>query len=361
MQGLAKSTIPRYDSSQPLTSRPLTSYRSAKCLRLTELLLVASSCLVMATPSRAEDVLVLSSGKDGRARTRVTGEIVDYTGETVRLRRAGEREDTYPASRIRQIETRWPTGFEQGQTAYQSGDYATALASFRAAMQAEPREWVKRRLMARAVECFREQRQMERAGELFLNLYRLDPTTPDIGVIPLQWTATPTTAAEETPARKWLNDAQSPAAQLLGASWLLATPDRAKALETLTQLATDKDATKDKRIAMLAEAQLWRARMAVTKLEDLDLWRKQLSRWPESLAAGPYFVLGEAYRRLDQHEPAAWSYLRIPIMFPEQRGLAASALDAAARQIEQLEHSEEAQLVRQELERLQAASAARAP
>jgi hypothetical protein len=51
--------------------------------------------------------------------------------------------------------------------------------------------------------------------------------------------------------------------------------------------------------------------------------------------AGPYYALGRAFAHHKQSDDAALSLLRVPILYPEDRPLAAAALLEAGRALEQ--------------------------
>jgi TolA-binding protein len=70
---------------------------------------------------------------------------------------------------------------------------------------------------------------------------------------------------------------------------------------------------------------------------------------PESLRAGPYYVLGLGLAAHDQHRRAAVALMRIPILFPRQEALAAEALLAAGRSLAGLDQIDEAARVYREL------------
>ena len=299
--------------------------------------------LGLASFASAEDAVTVANSKDARLRQRMTGEIVEYTGETLKLRRSDGRDETIPAARVLSFETTWPPQRDAGLEQMRRGDYSGALVSLRAATQAEQRPWAQRRLLAAGVDCLRELGQYERAGEAFISLYRGDPTTAELGVIPLPWLPpTPDDRRIETKAQGWSADRDSPAAQLLGAAWLVALGQRAAPFEQLRRLTTHSDA----RIALLAEAQLWRAKLVSVSASDVESWERQVERLPPSVRAGPYFVIGEAWSRLDAPQRAALAYLRVPLQFGEQRRLAAAARSAAATQLDKLGQADAAQRLR---------------
>jgi TolA-binding protein len=70
---------------------------------------------------------------------------------------------------------------------------------------------------------------------------------------------------------------------------------------------------------------------------------------PEPLRAGPYYVLGAAEAQHQRWERAALAWMRIPILYPEHRNLAAQALFDAGRSLERLGRSEQSVQLYREL------------
>lgn len=280
---------------------------------------------------RAEDRVVLAPLKAGGTPLVLRGEIVDYRGDALRFRTSGGKEDTYDPARLTELVTTWPAPFREGEARWRAGAWDEAIVKYRAAAAAESRPWAKRRMLARLVECLRDARRIGDAGDAFLGLYRADPQTPDFGVIPLDWTFDASAAAAvESRAREWFKDDATPPAVLLGASWLLGRADRPAALAALRRLSNERDP----RFAHLADAQIWRTQIVSARRGDVETWQTQLDRMPESWRAGPTLVVGQAWVKLGESQPAALQLLRIPILWNDQRELAAVALWEAARVFE---------------------------
>jgi hypothetical protein len=199
--------------------------------------------------------------------------------------------------------------------------------------------------------------QFDRAGETFLVLLRSDPSTPWYSAIPLAWKPSQPVADLAQQATRWMADSQVPTAALLGASWLLATAQREQALETLGRLTS----CPDPRVAILAEAQQWRGTVVTARLEDVQRWEQQVSRLDASLQAGPWFVVGQALARHNQHARAALAFLRVPILYPDDRDLAAESLLAAGEQLEKAEMPPERGPYREPIQHHQQHSSCRLP
>lgn len=313
-------------------------------LRRRSWLLGLALLLLSASQGRGEDRVELATQPDGKPGAVLRGTIVDIAQGQVRVQRPDGRTDSIPLTRVARYDTTWPAGRQTGDTHRQAGKFDEALEAYRAASASDPRTWVKRDLAARAVECFRETQRPLKAGELFLSLVTADPATPHFSSLPLAWTSVPAQREWLAAARRWLDDQTSPAAVLLGASWLIAQDQPEAAVERLRGLTTNRD----HRIALLAEAQLWRLRVGTAAESEVAGWERIVSRLPLELRAGPYWVLGLAWVRLEQPERAALSLLRVPIEYPGHYQLAGQALELAARQLEQLDRPTEAERLRQE-------------
>ncbi|MBL9123825.1 MAG: tetratricopeptide repeat protein [Planctomycetaceae bacterium] len=280
----------------------------------------------------AQDTVSLASPGSVRGRTRVAGEVRDFTGRELTLRTADGREVRYPSERVVDIETKRTPEQVAAEEALAAGDTRAALAHFKAAVAAEPRQWMRRKLLAQVVWCYRDLGEIPAAGKTFLVLVQSDPETPDFAALPLCWEPREPDPQLIAAAADWLARRESPVAMLLGASCLLGTPQQGSAVERLQSLARTSDA----RIAGLAEAQLWRLRIATADPAEVAGWRARLERLPAPLAAGPYYVLGLGLaRHPEQASAAALAFLRVPILYPRERRLAAAALLRAADVLKQ--------------------------
>lgn len=288
---------------------------------------VASSC---GMPCRAADEVTVATGRGGQAT--FSGRIVDYTGEQLVLELADGRKQEIPSQQVLQVETQLTAAQDEAGARFASGDYAAALALYKQALNDEPRRWMRRRILADMVWCYRDLEQWGPAGEAFLLLVQSDPHTPHFAAVPLAWIAAEPSLALEQSARKWLDNERSSVAVLLGASHLLPTSARAQAVDALNRLTLNED----KRIARLAQFQLWRMEVPSVDPKQLDRWEEGIRQLPESLRAGPYFVLGSGRSRCSQWEDAALSLLRVPLVYSEHRKLAARALTDAGRALEEL-------------------------
>jgi tetratricopeptide (TPR) repeat protein len=280
-------------------------------------------------PVLAEDVVHVRTGDDGRGHSRMTGKIMEYTGDQLELKTASGRSVKIPAHRVVHIESKWTDEHVRADKLIGTGKWGEALDAYREALRQERRPWVQNMIRARSLHCCRNLGQIELACRLFLTLSRNDPASPYFHLMPLSWRPDEPTLSLAALAQTWSQNTESPAEALLGSSWLLPTAKRTSAIAVLDRLSTNSD----RRIAQLAIAQLWRNQLMSATPEDVDRWRKVVRQIPEPMRAGPYFLVGKALARQKQHEHAALALLRVPILYGAERELAAESLWEAAGQL----------------------------
>ena len=300
------------------------------------LALAAIALVLFPLPAFADDTVHFAL-TDGSTQ-RLTGEITEYTGQGLRLRRVGGREEKIDAARIIQVETTWSGAAMEAERLYAAGKADDALPLYRKAVEEESRRWARRELVAKLIRCYHQLNRVSEAVQLFQALYKDDPLTPHFHVIPLAWTVAEPSASLVDQAAGWLRDTTNPVTPLLGASWLLASGERAAASDTLRGLA----ASQDVRVACLADTQLWRVSWANVDPLELDRWQAKVEQMPGPLRAGPQLVLGQALAQAGRSDTAALTWMHLPILYPGQRQLAAQGLLEAARQLEQAERTSQA-------------------
>lgn len=296
-----------------------------------------------ATPAAQQplDTVVVAPKPDEPGRIIMTGRVVDYTGAQLTIElESGKR--TVPGKQVVEVRSTWHADELAGEELWRKRDYAGALVRFQAAFAAEQRRWVRRKLQARIVDCLREQELWSAAADAFMLLLRDDPTTPYYASFPLPWTSFFPDAALEAKAKKWAAETTNTAASLFGAAVLLSSTARIDGLNRLKELMLDGDP----RIALIAEAQLWRSATVTADLAAVEAWERKLDKIPAELAAGPAVIVGKAWAQRsvksqgvpDQAiaERAALVLLRVPILHPEQHRLAGEALWTAGQMLENL-------------------------
>lgn len=289
-----------------------------------------------AGPVRA-DVVHVAVGDNVRARTRLIGEVLDYTGQELTIRLSTGIERTFPADRVFLVETDRSAAHRAADELFEERKFSEALNRYLEAHAGEPRGWVRRQLLARIVWCLRNLDRLAEAGQYFLMLCHDDPHTPYFDCIPLSWVPAEPPENLRRKSQQWLA-AGSPLETLLGASHLMATAERPEALRRLSTLRFHND----RRIAALAKAQHWRSELAIATDARLREWAEAIESMPTDLRAGAWFLLGQARARAERPEQAALAYLRVPILYPRERTLAARCLVEAAGQLEKIGQPQEA-------------------
>lgn len=293
----------------------------------------------------AVDTVVLAPRADASGRIVVTGRIVDYTGAALVLEASTGGKQTIPGGQVVEVRTTWTPEQIAGDELWRRRDYAGAQAKYAAATAAEQRRWALRFVQSKLIACLREQDRWEQATEEFLRLVKDDPATPYFAAIPLPWTTVVPSPTLEAKARGWAADGASKVTALLGASFLMATSERTAAMKRLRELALDGDP----RVALLAEAQLWRSAAVTADNAAVESWERLLDKLPEPLRAGPALVVGRAWAQRNEPERAALLLLRVPILYPDQHRLAAEALWSGGQMLEKMSQPAEAVTLYREL------------
>jgi tetratricopeptide (TPR) repeat protein len=303
--------------------------------------------LLAILPARAEDTVHVSVGEGTRSRVRLTGEVLDYTGQTLLLRLPGGGERVFPAGRVHAIETTRSGEQQSADKLFRERQTQAALEQYRRALDKEERRWVRREIMAQIVSCNQELGDIPSAVQFFMLLVQSDPHTPHFDCIPLAWLPREPSPALEELALKWLARPDDDLTGLLGASHLLTSRHRQAASERLRSLSFNQD----ERVASLARAQFWRVSFATANDLQVQNLAADVEKMPTALRGGPYFVLAEALSAKHQPAHAALAYLRVPILYPRDRLLAGRALLEAGRQLERIgQTSEAASLYREVLQ-----------
>lgn len=286
---------------------------------------------------QANDIVTLRSS-DGNSERRMSGVVLDYTGAELLLQHASGRQERLPTSRVVHVEGAWSESHREANTRFAAGDFEAAEALYLQAFGEEMRPWAKRRVRAQLTWCYRYLEKPDRAVKAFVPIYREDSQTPYFMAIPLAWATSPPSPSLESQARSWMGDGNPSVARLVGASWSLSSANRGEALRTLQSLARDTDA----RVVFLAEAQIWRTRVATADEQEQERWQQRIQDMPAALRGGPLFVLGKALSRRKLPEQAALTFMKTALLYPAERDLSCHALLAAARELETIQRPQEA-------------------
>lgn len=320
--------------------------RCGRARRVVTLPFIAA-LLVSATSAAERDVVYLSAQPGSTAQTSVAGEVLDYTGEELTIRLPSGQEQRYPTSRIARVETPRLPEHQLALRLIDKHDYQSALAQLDEAYKLEERRWMRREILAQRVQCRTELGQLALAGAEFLVLVRSDPATQHFASIPLSWRPQTPAVDLENRARAWLQQRDSPVAVLLGASHLISLGHGGEVLDALRGLTLQADP----RIAALAAAQTWRLRAAAATDRELEQWDAQIESMPPEVRGGPYYLLGQAFAQRQDWQRSALLLLRVALLYPYPRALAARSLADAASALERLGQADEAARLREELVR----------
>lgn len=312
--------------------------------RLMPGLLVVVGLLQQAVATAADKVYILPPGALRDPTVHSGGEIKDYSGAGLVYQSANGNTHRYPANHVLRVETTWLPEHRRGEELFAKGKLAEALAAYQEAQRRETRRWVRRRLMAEQVWCLQNLGRWQSAAELFLALYAEDPQTPYFECIPVAWAPMTPQPPLVAKAQGWLASADG-VLVVLGASYLMHTPHQARALSRVNQLRFHRDG----RVAALATTLWWQGRLHRVEPEEVKSWEQDLRRFPPRLRAGGHWVLAQAHVRLFQPQRSVLHLLRIPVLFPKHRALAARALLQAAGQLQRLGQHREATRLLQEL------------
>jgi tetratricopeptide (TPR) repeat protein len=305
----------------------------------------AVACLAAASslsPLQAQDVAYVQLGGSGGV-ARLTGEIVDFDGQSLSIRLSTGHDRKFDASAVQRVEYVRSRQHEEADKLFRSGQFPTAISTYEQAIKTEQRRFARREIISRIVRCYHNLDNVESAGEFFLALADDDKFLLHLGCIPLAWAPDVPSPSLEQKAQEWLK--RGPAGVLLAASHLMTTK-RTLALQHLSDLRF----VKDKRLAALALAQTWRGEGAVGERQ-IKQWTADMEKMPENFRYGAHYVLGTACARANQHEQAAICFLRVGILYTEQRGLAAHCLVEAGRALEKAGQNPEASRLFQEVAR----------
>ncbi len=314
-------------------------------------LLLAAFCLGpaarLAAQSTASDTVHVWDEK-GETQTRIRGTIQAYDRNVLTILTVSGREQQVSSDRVARLESRWDRRQLEGDTAFASGEFERADQLYRQALdgERETRDWARHRLVVQLVWCQQATGKWPEAGSLFLkSVLGSNPQTPYFDAIPLAWKTPAASLPMQQFAKKWLVDERSRAANLLGASWLLTSTERERAIEVLRQLTVGED----RQVAFLAETQLWRIQVPTASEVTIREWEKLLSRMPTAFRAGPYHLLGHALKRTGRSQDGLIAWMRVPLQYPRHRLLAAESLLVTARHYQAAGKREQATTLCREL------------
>ena len=271
------------------------------------------------------------------------GEIVDFQGDSLTIRRRTGGEEALRADQILEVETYQTPRHREGLDLLAKGATDEALRALEAALKEENRKWVRRGIQAALVRGHLRKGDLLSATRSFEVILADDPATSHWSVAPLVWSPTSIGGPLRSQARTWLTDAQ-PGLRLLGASFLLLDPAEGEsARRELAELSRSSVG----HLAPLARAQLWRTRLADRTLSENELksWRTEIEYLPRSLRAGPQYLLARGRLTRSAPRDAAAEFLWLPAVYSELETLAARALWEAAATLREVQGEGEADAI----------------
>jgi tetratricopeptide (TPR) repeat protein len=292
--------------------------------------------------SAAQDVVVVQL-KGGEKEANKKGTIVDWKGQSLSLKSSlGVKE--IDNDKIVRIQTSWSPEYLAAVELMKVDQFAPAIEKFQTAIESENRPWAKNAIRAKIVECALAIESYGVAANRFEEIVREDAQTRFLYLAPMKWASTAGSSNLTALAETWIETSE-PTLQLVGASWLLQGITKKQAIAKLEKLAKDFDP----KISGLAAAQLWRGRGLSATEKQIDVWIKKLETLPSNLRAGPWYVVAEAQRRAQLTDKAAINFMRIPILYPEQRSLSAAALYQTAALMHNTNRDQEEAILKNEL------------
>lgn len=281
---------------------------------------IALAILLLSHSAAVSQDVVVIRHSDGKKELKRKGQIDQWIGQTLTLKSdLGVR--NIDNDKIIRVETKWSEDYQAGLQLMAANQFSPAIKRFQTALKSEQRPWAKNVIRAKIVHCATSIESYGLAATRFEEIVKHDPQTRFLNMAPIKWTSTAGSTNLGSLAKEWM-DTNDPTLQLIGASWSTTGITKKQAVSKLEQLTKDFDP----KIAGLAAAQLWKARGLSATEKQIDVWIKKLDQLPENLRAGPWFVIAEAQRRAKLNEKAAINFMRVPILYPEQRSLSAAAL-----------------------------------
>ncbi len=300
-------------------------------------------CWIHASAAFAVDKVTIRRDRDDVAQE-LSGKILDYDREQLVLQN-GDHQRLIPTATIVGIETDWEPSHTQARQFARAGEWDRAIETYATARHQERRAWAQQQILRDLALAHKMRGDIEQAGDIALALISDYPQTFALDALPLSWTAGPQDPALTRQARVWLTNGQSAAARLLGASWLLSGRSRSQALGDLEELSRDSEPW----VVQLATAQLWRTSLVRVTATECQRWEMMIDRMPLSLRAGPLYVMGQAWQRQREHQRAALTFMRIPVLHSDHDSLAVEALMAAADVLSKADEERAAASVYQEI------------
>lgn len=238
--------------------------------------------------------------------------ITDYNGRHVRVVSTGG-EQTYPIDEVIGVRYAKIPDHLKAESLLAAGRNAEAETLLRKAIDAEPRRWARREILALLTGCALRREDYATAGSRFRRIYESDPYTRHVSLAPVVWHDQSVDGLNRSTAIAWLNDSES-LNRLLGASLLLYDAEfGSRARDTMREL----NRLPEERIRLLAQWQERRLQISSRKVSEFEVshWASDIRRLEPALRAGPLFLLGQARLIRQEYDLAAAEFLKLPIVY----------------------------------------------
>ncbi|MEL7499392.1 MAG: hypothetical protein AAFN77_17435 [Planctomycetota bacterium] len=280
-------------------------------------LVLLTSIFVTLTPSglTAQDVVVMKRPKSPGTMNR-KGRITKWQGTQLTIN-TGSRDVTIENDQIVSIQSAWPVEYTKAKTFVSEGRNDLAADWFQQALDKETRPWAQTVIRSRLVNLHLLVNRVDAAAEQFLGIIQADRYSRFTHLAPLAWTNSTQRFGR---ADEWMAS-KEPIIQLVGASWGLNSPSRNQAIEVLESLSEDIDP----RVSGMAIAQLWRTRPKPS-VRQLEVWSQSVDEMPDSIQAGPLFVLANLQSQNGLKDEAMINWMKVVSVHPDQSPLVSASL-----------------------------------
>ncbi|MEZ6056595.1 MAG: hypothetical protein R3C01_07810 [Planctomycetaceae bacterium] len=278
---------------------------------------------------RAEDRVTIRP-ESGTGRIALVGDIVTYNDEglSFRVQATGEVQRIPPA-RIELLETYRNEAHLRAIAALAEGRTTDAIEEGSKALETEKRLWLRHEILGLLIQAHRRRQEWEPAVARFVEIVSEEPHCREWRMAPLAWEPISVSESLRQRCRRWLTSSHD-SVRLVAASILSADPESAAA----AKIEIDRIArTGDSYLQGLAQAHQRQTLMQSGEVSEIELarWKGDIERMPESIRAGPWYVLGQAHLRRQELDEAIAALLWLPTVHQENEPLAARATYESAR------------------------------
>lgn len=293
---------------------------------------------------KGEDSVILSTSTTPQGWVRIPGNLERVTEKSVFIRGKDGSLREYAGRKLLRVETRLLPEHKRGDELFVGGHFAEALQAYRSALDNESRPLVAAQVRIQIVWCLRYLGRRAEACREFFTLATGEVPAVFAPAAPVNWLPGAPDPLIEALCASHLGS-PSAVVDLVAASHLLGGVHAKRALVELDRLA----ATAPEPIRTVAWFQTCRQKTMTVDEKDLWQWEGAWEKIPAEWQAGPAAVVAQGWEGRRNFERASLWWLRLAILFPGHRDLAARALLAAGRNLERLGQPEQAAVLYREL------------